>query len=458
LVGGALSQIALCYELKNKSFFSNRILFALTLSPIPIGVIATYFPNAVTTSVSENVGNTAKISFVFATVYLASIRHYRYVIATALGYGVEVILDRDQISYEHREPIQKVLGYTALFYTIVFEESYFQRGLGLLTLASYGERIYAPYLFGSYEANIVSSGEGKTFDEMADLQTGINPEHLGRQPKQVEVAKPYEGFIQDLNLLRGAAENTDYSEGVNLFLDRMQKKKGALSGESFSSSLASQGIEIADPENFETLQVIVQKLTRVDMNGDLFQVIQDQCAHSSTPQMRQALFKLDKKYFEKDSTAEAILFNLLREKQEEYLSDVIKKETSWKPDIYNRLFGGVETVQFWNSYLYYYGEPIGMHLDGADEDVTIDEESTRGLRLLYFYWVRNVRQRFFEEHYTEENVIRWVQDANERLTEQKLRNWFETQEIFGKNLFEEGRLSHDAARYFLLKNGVLGLT
>ena len=94
------------------------------------------------------------------------------------------------------------------------------------------------------------------------------------------------------------------------------------------------------------------------------------------------------------------------------------------------------------------GGALGFNLDYAKSDATQSLDGAPFSRFIWQRWVTSTSQEFFRDFYTEEALIEWVQ--NPKFTGlQKVNSWF----------LEHGidEVNSDAARFFLLKHGVLGV-
>ena len=101
-----------------------------------------------------------------------------------------------------------------------------------------------------------------------------------------------------------------------------------------------------------------------------------------------------------------------------------------------------------SSYRIFYGGPLGFNLDYAKSDATQSSDGAPFSRLIWHRWVTSTSQGFFGDFYTEEKLINWVQTP-EFKNLPKVNDWFNERGIHEVN--------RDAARFFLLSHGVLGI-
>ena len=122
---------------------------------------------------------------------------------------------------------------------------------------------------------------------------------------------------------------------------------------------------------------------------------------------------------------------------------------------------GEETPHEFNRFLYLFGVPLGLNIDAAIADRTLFKLNITLERYLRFPLVRVVNRSFYKKNYTEEKIIGWVRAAiNEgRINSHKFMEWMEDQKGYDVDLIldEEGKISDNAIRYFLLAHGVLGV-
>lgn len=102
------------------------------------------------------------------------------------------------------------------------------------------------------------------------------------------------------------------------------------------------------------------------------------------------------------------LYTLLYSKQDEFLRDLFDADYDGKPEWFKRLFGK-GTPQRFNCYRLFYGEPIGLNVDRARTDETQDPDGMPFSRLIWKPWVIEANRCFFQDYYTEANLIQWVQ-------------------------------------------------
>lgn len=168
-----------------------------------------------------------------------------------------------------------------------------------------------------------------------------------------------------------------------------------------------------------------------------------------------------------DRALKPALFSLLWEKQSNLIASYAKfyhRATK----VFSRSVNGVlskiegeETPHDFNRLLYLFGVPIGLNVDAALADRTLDKEAVTLERYIRLSLIRRVNQWFYMEHYVEREIIRWVRTAinNNRINSFKFIEWMEEQDgycvdlLLGKN----GQITDDAIRYFLLVHGVLGI-
>lgn len=161
------------------------------------------------------------------------------------------------------------------------------------------------------------------------------------------------------------------------------------------------------------------------------------------------------------------LFFLLWEKQSNLIASYAKfyhRATK----VFSRPLNGVlskiegeETPHDFNRLLYLFGVPIGLNVDAALADRTLDKEAVTLERYIRLSLIRRVNQWFYKEHYVEREIIKWVKTAinNNRINSSKFIEWMEEQDGYDIRLLfdQHDQITDDAIRYFLLVHGVLGI-
>jgi len=167
---------------------------------------------------------------------------------------------------------------------------------------------------------------------------------------------------------------------------------------------------------------------------------------SSTAYQTAELPRLYHEYFKDEFSPEDALFMMLYQKQDEFLDQAFEEDYKAFATWFRRFsFDG--TPQRINSYRLFYGQLLGFNLDFSRCDSTQFPEDVAFSRLIWHRYVIYWGKVFFDEYYTEKNLISWVLDKS-FIERPQIVQWFKERNIYD--------IEEDAARYFLLSHGVLG--
>ncbi|QVL54821.1 MAG: hypothetical protein KFB95_05755 [Simkaniaceae bacterium] len=408
----ALGQLSSYYELQKLKALSTPN-YVLGVVPLLIGHEAemnTLGVQKVARAVNRNLGFPLTLSYFVATYAIFKLKKYKHVAASLSGYVFIAIVDLKQTPEKLKEGVSKVMTVYFPLNDFFFAEGLPFKLLGLAKLLTYGEEYYGPDLYGSFEERGLQSGKNVTLEEVADKNTGVNSSHL-----MIRV-KPW-----------GVPSETVSDNELQALTQQLNEKEALMSEKVFNEMLSIVQKVFKKPE------------ARAQLKNLLTEV--------SGARLTQELPKLYAQHFSDTFTAEEALYSLLYQKQDEFLSAAFEKdyETSSK---WFRRFSFEGTPQLINSYRIFYGGALGFNLDYAKSDATQSSDGAPFSRLIWQRWVTSTSQEFFRNVYTEEALVEWVQDS--KFT--KLANvgsWFAEHSI--------PEVNRDAARFFLLKHGVLGV-
>ena len=272
------------------------------------------------------------------------------------------------------------------------------------------------------------------------------------------------------------ADLIDYlQEGLRILIYRMKKKAASFAGvesdlpplEFLVRKTYSSDIGSVSKEGFEKMQRLISpivELLKKDSTSaksvGISLALGIDGANFCGTRLSDLFDILFKELFEKRLDAAAITYNILREKQLEYLYKLMERETAKYPKFY-RLTVGEHTPHRKNLYLKFYGESIGLNIEATDNDSTTSSFMGSS-RLFWIWWVRRAKREFYTEHYTPEHLVTWVQEqakTGQRLSWKKLECWFKEHGLRGHEVCtDSGELKEEAIRFFLLKLGALGIS
>lgn len=409
----ALGQLSSYYELQKLKALSTPT-YALGVVPLLIGHEAemnTLGVQKVARAVNRNLGFPLTFSYFVATYAIFKLKKYKHVAASLSGYVFIAIVDLKQTPEKLKEGVSKVMTVYSPLNDFFFAEGLPFKLLGMAKLLTYGEEYYGPDLYGSFEERGLESGKAVALEDVADTNTGVNPRHLMTR------VKPW-----------GApSETVSENEQLQTLIQLLRKKEALMSEKVFKEMLS-----------------IVQKVFK---KPEVREQLTNLLTEASGARLTQELPKLYAQHFSDTFTAEEALYTLLYQKQDVFLSAAFEKDYKTSSKWFRR-FSFEGTPQLISSYRIFYGGPLGFNLDYAESDATQSSDEAPFSRLIWHRWVTSTSQEFFEDFYTEEALIEWVQDS--KFT--KLANvgsWFTEHDIHEVN--------RDAARFFLLKHGVLGI-
>ena len=409
----ALGQLSSYYELQKLKALSTPT-YVLGVVPLLIGHEAemnTMGAQKVARAVNRNLGFPLTLSYFVATYAIFKLKKYKHVAASLSGYVFIAIVDLEQTPEKLKEGISKVITVYFPLNDFFFAEGLPFKLLGMAKLLTYGEEYYGPDLYGSFEERGLESGKAVAFEAIGDTRTGVDPSHLATR------VKPW-----------GAPdENVSDTEEIQDLIQQLREKEASMSEKVFKEMLSIVQKVFKKPEAREQLTNLLTE--------------------ASGAKLTQELPKLYAQHFSDTFTAEEALYNLLYQKQDVFLSAAFEKDYKTSSKWFRR-FSFEGTPQLINSYRIFYGGPLGFNLDYAKSDATQSSDGAPFSRLIWQRWVTSTSQEFFRDFYTEEALVQWVQDS--KFT--KLANvgsWFTERGIHEVN--------RDAARFFLLSHGVLGI-
>ena len=264
-------------------------------------------------------------------------------------------------------------------------------------------------------------------------------------------------------------------EGLSILIHRMKKKAASFAGveapfpplellvrKTYSSDIGS--VSMGGFEKMQRLISPIVELLKKDSTSEksvgISLALGIDGANFCGTRLSDLFDILFKNLFETRLDAAAITYNILREKQLEYLYKLMERETAKYPELY-RLTVGEHTPHRKNLYLKFYGQPIGLNIEPTDNDSTISSFMGSS-RLFWIWWVRRAKREFYTEHYTPEHLVKWVQEqakARHRLSWEELEYWFKEHGLSGHQVcLDSGELKEDAIRFLLLKLGALGIS
>jgi len=408
------SQISRYYKLQDQKPLSTPLTILGATTPILIACGAErtdFVAQKALKEVNRHLGAVLMLAYWVSICATFRLQKYKDVAAALSGYTFIVLVDRAPQGI--RENTDQATTAYHRVNGLLFGESYFAKLLGLTKCFTYGEKEYSPLLFGDFSAQGVQPGGGVTKDQVKKyLRTAVDPTHLSARPKPWDLPSGGEMNIASRKLL-----------------ERLETNKAYMNEDIY-------------PEMRSILEKISPKLT-TDTNKRL-QALET----ASMAALTKELAKIYEELFRNELSAKDSLYFLLYRKQDEFLDEVFVDDYKGKPDWFRKLFGE-GTPQQINIYRLFYGAPIGMNLDYANSDATQSPDANPFSRLIWRSYVESTSQKFFQEFYTEAEMIAWVKN-NEFHTIPSVKKWFGSQGFH--------TVSTEAARFFLLQHGVLGVT
>lgn len=406
-----LGQLSSYYGLQKLKPLSTPTYIMAGIVPLLIGHEAemnTLGAQRIAKVVNRNLGSPLTISYFVATYAIFRLQKYRHVAASLSGYLFMEIVGLKQIPEWLKKNISKIIALYSPLNNFLFKESLPFKLLGLANLLTYGEAYYGPDLYGSFEERGLQSVREVVREEVAGMNTYVDPRHL-----MVRV-KPWGLPMDDRRLPQSLVQ-------------QLEKKENLMSEKVFKEMLA-----------------IVQKVYEKPIaKPQLSQLLTE----SSVANLTQKLPKLYSECFLEEFTAEEALYFLLYQKQDAFLFAAFEKDYKTSSKWFRR-FSSEETPQLINSYRIFYGGALGFNQDYAESDPTQSSDGAPFSRLIWQRWVTSTSQEFFENFYTEEALIQWVQTSGfSKLP--NISSWFAEHDIH--------EVDKNAARFFLLKCGVLGV-
>lgn len=161
------------------------------------------------------------------------------------------------------------------------------------------------------------------------------------------------------------------------------------------------------------------------------------------------------------------LFDLLRSKQENLLDNYRIK--LWEI-MQNRVptnflaltYGEDRTTHQNNVFRIMIGEPIGLNVDRAFQDPTVNYFLIWTNRLNWISFIRDFNRRFHQKDFTEKKIIKWIQkdllEETPKINCLALTNWLDANipKFLHSSVYKDG-ISDDAIKYCLVRHGVLGI-
>ncbi len=409
----ALGQLSSYYELQKLKPLSTPT-YALGIIPLLIGHEAEMNilgAQKVARVVNRNLGFPLTLSYFVATYAIFKLKKYKHVAASLSGYVFIAIVDLKQTPEKLKEGVSKVMTVYFPLNDFFFAEGLPFKLLGMAKLLTYGEEYYGPDLYGSFEERGLQSGKDVTLEEVANKNTGVNPSHL-----MIRV-KPW-GEPSDI-----VSDN----EELEALLQQLNEKEASMSERVFN----------------EMLSIVQKVFEKREARGQLRNLLTE----ASGARLTQELPKLYAQYFSDTFIAEEALYTLLYQKQDAFLLVAFEKDYKTSSKWFRR-FSFEGSPQLINSYRIFYGGALGFNLDYAKSDATQSLDGAPFSRLIWQRWVTSTSEEFFRDFYTEENLIKWIQ-VPEFTKIPSVNSWFTEHGIHEVN--------KDAARFFLLKHGVLGV-
>ena len=409
----ALGQLSSYYELQKLKALSTPT-YALGIVPLLIGHEAemnTLGAQRVAKVVNRHLGLPLTLSYFVATYAIFKLKKYKHVGVSLSGYVFVAIVDLKQTPEKLKDGVSKAMAVYSPLNDFFFAEGLPFKLLGMAKLLTYGEEYYGPDLYGSFEERGLGSGKAVAFEAIGETTTGVDPSHLMTR------VKPW----------RTPNENTSDTEELQDLIQQLREKEASMSEKVFKEMLS-------------IVQKVFKKPNARAALGNLL-------ADSSGARLTQELPELYAQHFSDTFTAKEALYTLLYQKQDAFLSAAFEKDYKTSSKWFRR-FSSDGTPQLINSYRIFYGGPLGFNQDYAKSDATQSSDGAPFSRLIWQRWVTSTSQEFFRDFYTEKNLIKWVQ-ASEFTKLTNVASWFAEHSI--------GEVNNDAARFFLLKHGVLGV-